>query len=138
MNAETVEVMAQQLPSRLHLSPHFTVQEIACRHCGRVFVVPTLLEMLERLREAVGTPLVVNSGYRCPEHNRRIGGAPRSKHCLGMAADINIPKQHRIKTIFFLEEVTKIVLSVRGGFHYYPAAEFVHIDCWPWPPDRRW
>lgn len=44
--------------------------------------------ILDPLREAYGKPIVVTSGYRCPKLNRAVGGAARSQHCTGCAADI--------------------------------------------------
>lgn len=72
----------------IRLSEHFTYKEMACRHCGVAAVDPVLLCCLEALRAEVGRPLQIISGYRCPQHNRAVGGAPRSQHVLGRAADI--------------------------------------------------
>jgi len=47
--------------------------------------------LLDPLRDALGTAIKVNSGYRCPELNRRIGGSASSQHIQGMAADIQCP-----------------------------------------------
>lgn len=47
--------------------------------------------VLDPLREAVGRPIKVNSGYRGPALNQRIGGAPNSQHARGQAADIQSP-----------------------------------------------
>ena len=44
--------------------------------------------VLDPVREAWGKPIVVSSGYRCEELNRKVGGAEYSYHRLGMAADI--------------------------------------------------
>lgn len=44
--------------------------------------------VLDPLREAWGAPIIVTSGYRCPKLNRAVGGAARSQHCKGEAADI--------------------------------------------------
>lgn len=44
--------------------------------------------VLDPLREAWGKPIVVTSGYRCAKLNRAVGGAARSQHCTGEAADI--------------------------------------------------
>ena len=46
--------------------------------------------VLDPLREAWGAPIWVNSGYRCPELNRIVGGTPSSQHQLGEAADITV------------------------------------------------
>ena len=44
--------------------------------------------VLDPVRERWGVPIYVNSGYRCPELNKLVGGAPNSYHLRGMAADI--------------------------------------------------
>ena len=55
------------------------------------------LEVLQPLRDYVGAPVHINSGYRCPELNMTVGGVKNSQHCRGEAADIRIvsPKQGR-------------------------------------------
>ena len=55
------------------------------------------LEVLQPLRDYVGAPVHINSGYRCPELNMAVGGVKNSQHCRGEAADIRIvsPKQGR-------------------------------------------
>ncbi len=47
-------------------------------------------QVLDPLREAWGGPIRVNSGYRCPELNRLVGGTPTSQHQRGEAADITV------------------------------------------------
>lgn len=44
--------------------------------------------VLDPLREQLGKPIYVNSGYRCPRHNLKVGGAVNSQHLKGEAADI--------------------------------------------------
>jgi len=71
------------------LSPHFAEAEFACRCCGLVRVNIRLVHLLEQLREQLGgKPVVVSSAYRCAAHNSAVGGARRSQHLLGNAADI--------------------------------------------------
>ncbi|PEH74121.1 D-Ala-D-Ala carboxypeptidase family metallohydrolase [Edwardsiella tarda] len=67
---------------------YFKEHEFACRCCGVVKVDPELLTVLDDVREHFGVQVFVNSGYRCPKHNAEIGGAAKSKHMLGIAADI--------------------------------------------------
>ena len=50
--------------------------------------------LLDPLREAWGGPLVVTSGYRCPELNKAVGGSATSAHTAGWAADL-VPGDHR-------------------------------------------
>jgi uncharacterized protein YcbK (DUF882 family) len=70
------------------LSLHFSKREFACRHCREAVVEPRLVTKLEQLRKLTGRPLVVVSGYRCPVWNRAVGGARRSYHLTGQAADL--------------------------------------------------
>lgn len=44
--------------------------------------------LLQPLRDKVGRPLNISSGYRCAELNRKVGGVPTSQHCKGEAADV--------------------------------------------------
>ena len=51
-----------------------------------------VLNVLQPLRDAWGKPLHINSGYRCPELNREVGGMPTSQHVKGEAADVACDK----------------------------------------------
>lgn len=44
--------------------------------------------VLQPLRDAWGNPLHINSGYRCPELNREVGGVPTSQHCFDDMTEI--------------------------------------------------
>jgi len=46
--------------------------------------------VLEPLRVRTGAPIIVTSGYRCPELNARIGGSATSQHCIGQAVDFTV------------------------------------------------
>jgi len=47
-----------------------------------------LAKSLQDIRDLINAPLIVTSGYRCPELNERIGGSKNSAHMKGFAADI--------------------------------------------------
>lgn|ERR1700679_1600074 len=47
-----------------------------------------IVHLLDPIREFVGHPILVTSGFRCPELNKLVGGKPQSQHLLGQAADI--------------------------------------------------
>lgn len=71
------------------LRRNFSTHEFRCKHCGALRgPTEALLDVLQRLRDRVGRPLIIVSGYRCPTHNTRVGGATRSRHLAGDAADI--------------------------------------------------
>ncbi len=68
--------------------PSFSPAEIACRGTGAIKINTEAMDKLQSLRNRLGKPLIVRSGYRSPSHNRAVGGAPASKHMLGTAFDI--------------------------------------------------
>ena len=49
-------------------------------------------EILEPLRAFTGQPIIISSGYRCPQLNIKVGGVYSSQHTLGEACDIRIPE----------------------------------------------
>ena len=86
-----------QLNSKAKLSEHFTLGEMTVSNHKEVYNIPSheaianlanLSKWLEVLRERAGTPIIINSGYRSPQLNRKIGGAANSNHLTGCAADI--------------------------------------------------
>lgn len=46
------------------------------------------LQRLNDIREGYGKPIYINSGYRCPQLNKEVGGAEDSYHIKGLAVDI--------------------------------------------------
>ncbi len=46
---------------------------------------------IQRVRNLLGCPVLVSSGYRSPELNRRVGGSPTSAHAKGLAVDFRAP-----------------------------------------------
>lgn len=71
------------------LSANFTVKEFACKDGSDSVLVDTaLVEVLQKIRDYFGKPVIINSAYRTPEHNRKVGGSSGSYHVKGMAADI--------------------------------------------------
>lgn len=58
--------------------------------------------VLQPLRDMYGRPIVVNSGYRCPELNKAVGGAKNSQHMTGQAADITGGSKSENKHLFNL------------------------------------
>ena len=84
----------------MSFAPHFSREELifsqtAARH--GIDNTPTeaveqnlerVSHWLEKLRDYVSRPIIVTSGYRCPELNKKIGGSKTSAHMEGLAADI--------------------------------------------------
>lgn len=110
------------------LSRNFSKKEFACRCCGRVKVNPKLVAALQELRDLAGVPIHVNSGFRCPAHNKEVGGVKQSQHMQGNAADIVISKMAPAEMFRLAEKVP--ALSA-GGIGVYPDRGFVHVDVRP-------
>jgi len=87
---DSVQMFSLELSGKdLDIAPHFTLGEFAS-HCGndQVLVHPLLVTGLVALRKWAGATVTINSAYRSVLHNNKIGGAAKSKHPLGMAADV--------------------------------------------------
>lgn len=75
----------------MNVGKHFKVKEFACKDGSQVVFIDTyLVFILDILRNKIGKPVIINSGYRTPERNAKVGGAKYSYHMRGMAADIRI------------------------------------------------
>ena len=73
------------------LSPHFNVMEFRCQ-CGgnhETLISSELIEKLEALYATLNcSKIIVTSGYRCPEHDKAVGGTSSGQHTKGTAADV--------------------------------------------------
>ena len=89
-----------QLNSNAKLSEHFLLGEMTKSSSHpEVYNIPSheAIENLKRvcgwlevLRKRYGAPIIINSGYRSPQLNKRIGGVPTSNHLTGCAVDIRV------------------------------------------------
>ena len=105
---------------------YFTIDEFRCKHCGALpegGMSNVLLEKLDELRANIGHPIYVSSGYRCPHHNRVVGGVPNSQHVLGTAADIIC---NAVTVSRLAEEARKVGFDGLGVYYY---DGFCHVDC---------
>lgn len=72
-----------------------------------------LMAVLDKIREAWGSAIVVTSGYRCPELNKAVGGSKASSHCSGFAVDMHPANGEKKKFHRFVE---KFLLDNNIGF----------------------
>ena len=84
---------------KMKLSEHFSLAELTKSSHAEVYNVPShvaienlkrVCEWLEELRAPVGVPIIINSGYRSPQLNKRVGGSATSNHLTGCAVDIRV------------------------------------------------
>lgn len=82
---------------------------------------PTFLRMLNHARQIAGIPFRINSGFRTPEHNAKVGGTENSSHLKGFAADI-----HATSSSYKYEILSALL---KAGFTRIGIADsFIHVD----------
>ena len=83
--------------SKMQLSQHFQLGEFTKSNYPEVYNIPSHVAIenmkricgwLEVLRDRYGAPIIINSGYRSPQLNKRVGGVSTSNHVTGCAVDI--------------------------------------------------
>ena len=112
-----------------HDTEHFKVSEFACKHCGDNKIDQRVINMAEEIRQKLGVPVRINSGYRCETHNKNVGGVKGSKHTKGLAADLSCS--------LGAAAMKKAVQDLRAegklqDLDYcikYGKKNFIHIDC---------
>lgn len=117
-----------------NVTPHFRLGEFACKHCQSLILayLPDLATILEEVRSSIGDkPITITSGYRCPIHNRNVGGAPASQHLYGKAADV-VAKGVPYNVV---ADAAEQVFGNTGGVLRYPKKKFTHIDL---RPEKTW
>ena len=123
----------------MDLTENFTKEEFDC-HDGSEMPddvlenIKLLAIELQKIRDFIGCPIKVNSGYRSPEHNKKIGGKQEvpgipnsgSQHLYGKAADIYVKEL----SIGYLHEIieqliSENILNIKGLGKY---TNFLHLD----------
>ena len=105
------------------LSTNFAVKEFACKDgSDAVLVAPRLVMVLQSLRSHFCAAVTINSGYRTPQYNARVGGVTDSQPCYGTAADIVV----RGKTPAQVAAYARQLMPDWGGVGVYDS--FCHID----------
>ena len=123
-----------------HVTEHFKFRECVCPCCDRLKIVPVFfshMEFLEQMRVKLNFPIIINSGYRCPEYNATIGGAKRSQH-MSFATDIRpawvkgYGEEEWVKRLQAMHEEAER-LNFKGIGIY---GTFIHLDLRP--EKARW
>ncbi len=104
------------------LSAHFSKHEFKCKDGSEHPIDPKLIEMLEQIRTHFDAPVTITSGYRSPDYNRKVGGAKKSYHVSGMAADIRVSGVDPATVYAYCDKAFNT-----GGVGKYRT--FTHVDC---------
>lgn len=102
---------------------YFTIEELACQHCGTYKFDPAMLALLNELRHRHGSPLIVSSGYRCPQHpvEQRHG---KGTHTTGKAVDLAVSHADALSVVAIAYD-----LGVRRiGVQQKGEGRFIHLD----------
>jgi len=136
-----------------NVSEHISRVEYECKHChklpaswsasGGPDVYGQFFLDFEEIREEWGKPIIINSGYRCPEYNKKVGGEELSAHLWGLALDISPERPADPRALY------RVILDIQPEFRlgYYAKKGFIHMDCAylidpivvkEWHPGARW
>lgn len=107
---------------------NFESREFACKHCGQNLIRQEVLNLCQKIRDFVGCPIRVNSGYRCPFHNQRVGGVSNSYHVQGLAADLSCSLGAEALFIAIRSLYDLGVIPELSWACWYKSANFVHVD----------
>lgn len=109
------------------LTKNFYSNEFDCKcqnsDCKWTIIDLDHVKKLQQLRDEFKDVLIITSGYRCEKHNKAVGGATRSRHLFGDAADIVLAKTPPKETANKAEE-----LNFTGVGRYN---KFTHVDSRP-------
>ncbi|MBK25131.1 MAG: hypothetical protein CME70_14130 [Halobacteriovorax sp.] len=113
------------------LTKNFSFSEFSCRDGSDVpfeYIdnVRLLAENLQVLRDHIGLPIRVISGYRSPSYNRKIGGARKSQHMVAKAADIKVTGLTPDQVWNTVLQLIKEGKMLQGGVGRY--VTFTHYD----------
>ena len=107
---------------------YFDKSEFEC-HCGGVYcngfpVEPELelVKLCDKVREHFGSPMVISSGVRCPQHNANVGGAKASRHMYGKAVDFRIAGYTSYEVLQYVQTLSEVRYS------YAVDENYVHMD----------
>ena len=118
-----IKAYSRAKEGNVKLSNNFKVNEFRCKdNSDVIFISPALVDILQKIRNHYGKAVNINSAYRTPTYNKKVGGATYSQHLYGTAADIRIngvkPKD--------LAAYIETLMPNYGGIGIYPT--FVHVD----------
>lgn len=84
--------------------------------------VRQMMVVTQLLRQAIGRPIAITSGWRCPAHNEEVGGADKSWHLDGLAADISIVYWDKGEIAVAKQWLEK------NNIHFIEYIAHIHID----------
>ena len=118
-----IRIFYKSLDGGKSVSANFRVREFACKDSADIIPIDMeLVKVLQNVRDHFKTPVTVNSAYRTPTYNKKVGGVNASQHIRGMAADITVTGVSPSKVYAYLNGL----YPDKYGIGKYPT--FTHID----------
>lgn len=106
-----------------YLSKNFKVSEFKCNDgSDTVLISDKLVDLLQNIRNHFGAAVTINSAYRTESYNKKIGGATKSQHVNGTAADIVVKGATPLEVAQYVEHI----MPDSGGIGVYQS--FTHVD----------
>ena len=106
-----------------YLSKNFKVSEFKCNDgSDTVLISDKLVDLLQNIRDHFGAAVTINSAYRTESYNKKIGGATKSQHVNGTAADIVVKGATPLEVAQYVEHI----MPDSGGIGVYQS--FTHVD----------
>lgn len=116
---------------KTQLAPHFNASEFRCK-CGKPHdfeVSEELVANLEKLRAALDCKNIhISSGFRCPEHDKAVGGKGNGKHTQGLAADVICYAKNGVPISSKLVSCTAQDIGFMGIANITTAYTSTHLD----------
>lgn len=85
-------------------------------------------KILQPIRDYYNKPVIINSGYRSPVLNKKIGGSNTSDHCKGMAADIVINGLDNYALACFIRDNLKFKQVILEFYNKVNNSGWVHVS----------
>lgn len=121
----TINAYSKKAEGGKKLSTNFAVKEFACNDgSDAILVAPDLVKVLQSIRSHFKVPVTINSAYRTPQYNDKVGGAEHSQHCYGTAADITVKGHKPADVAAYAREI----MPDWGGVGIYARKGFTHVD----------
>jgi uncharacterized protein YcbK (DUF882 family) len=115
----------------MQLTANFKLDEFKCKDgCGvpdpLLANVQDLANNLQVLRDHIGKPISIMSGYRTPEYNLKCGGELKSQHMEAKAADIQVGGMKPVEVCATIKQLIADGKMKQGGVGLYDG--WVHYD----------
>lgn len=113
------------------ITTNFSLEEFNCKDGSTMpndvmINIINLAKNLQVLRDAIGKTITINSAYRSPDYNKKIGGVKDSQHLKGNASDITVKGMTPKEVAKIIEGLIASGKMQQGGIGIYP--NFVHYD----------